>query len=270
MRLYSINAGRSQKTPCVLQKMLLPSSYSANEHDVHLSWQLYHILCCVGVDHLPPQLENLLHITMASQLEEQGAWCSAAFVLQHVSTMPQRNRALAALVGRHLTPTSRDATWQLLQGTTTVQDYLQHELALPRAWLYQAVGYCALAQGDDAAAVDALLEANELVAAHTIIMRELAGDYILTGRLHHLQSLLERLEQGMKQYNVSIPGFDRQGHLLLNALQLHGSSLSATKQKQVYNMLVDNLGSLVAETPKDRCVALKSGLSSTSAQLVCV
>jgi hypothetical protein len=245
--------------------MLLPSSYSANEHDVHLSWQLYHVLRCVGVDHLPPQLDNLLDISMASQLEEQGAWCSAAFVLQHVTAMPQRNRALKALVGRHLSLTSRDATWELLRGITTVQGYLQNELDLPRAWLFEAVGYGAIAQGDDAAAVDALLEANELTIAHTIIMRELAGDYVLTGRFHDLQSLLQRLEQGMKEKNVSVPGFDQQGRLLLNVLQLRESSLSVNEQKQVYNKLVDELASLVATTPKDRYVdAQHSALYKTA------
>lgn len=67
-----------------LNQLLEPRSITADPLDYRLSWHLWEMLRALNYTHLSEQCEGVLQASYAGQLESEGLWEWAIFVLLHI------------------------------------------------------------------------------------------------------------------------------------------------------------------------------------------
>lgn len=67
-----------------LNQLLEPRSITADPLDYRLSWHLWEVLRALNYTHLSKQCEGVLQVSYAGQLESEGLWEWAIFVLLHI------------------------------------------------------------------------------------------------------------------------------------------------------------------------------------------
>ena len=67
-----------------LNQLLEPRSVTADPLDYRLSWHLWEMLRALHYTHLSEQCEGVLQASYAGQLESEGLWEWAIFVLLHI------------------------------------------------------------------------------------------------------------------------------------------------------------------------------------------
>lgn len=67
-----------------LHQLLDPRSVTADALDYRLSWHLWEVLRALNYTHLSEQCQGVLNASYAAQLESDGLWEWAVFVLLHI------------------------------------------------------------------------------------------------------------------------------------------------------------------------------------------
>lgn len=195
-----------------LEQLLNPATHTDDPRDYRLSWCLMQVLYSLDYAHLSPLSEAIIHSGFASQLENNGLWYWAIFVLLHLKDDFARKSAVLDMLGRHV---------ELLEmrKLSDSEKFLQKELNIPVEWIYQAKAVKAACLHRYSDQVWYLLKASEWNEAHQVIMKHIAADAIINERYMYLESLLKELEPAERSSTIS--GWSNQGALLWDYLGVH-------------------------------------------------
>lgn len=167
LKLYS-------KRSHTLETLLNPATHTPDLMDFRLSWLLLQVLRGIGYHHCSENSEANLHVSFASQLESNGLWHWAIFVLLHIQNQSQRELAVQKMLYRYI-DLSQD------------EDYLEKErfitsdLKIPEKWIYWAKAVRAGALNKHRAQAEYLLRAKQWAMAHEVVMNHIAPDAIING-----------------------------------------------------------------------------------------
>ncbi|KAK3910390.1 Nuclear pore complex protein Nup98-Nup96 [Frankliniella fusca] len=209
-----------------LEQLLNPATHTDDPQDYRLSWCLMQVLHSIDYAHLSPLSEAIIHSGFASQLENNGLWHWAIFVLLHLKDDFARKSSVLDMLGRHV---------ELLEmrKLSEAEEFLHKKLQIPLEWIYQAKAVRAACMHRYQDQVWYLLKASDWNEAHQVIMEHLAADAIINEHYVYLESLLKELEPVERSSTIS--GWSNQGALLWDYLTVH----------QTVNDLLD----LVASNP---------------------
>ncbi|XP_012944343.1 nuclear pore complex protein Nup98-Nup96 [Aplysia californica] len=203
-----------------LEAVLSPSSSTASHLDFRLSWHLLQTLESLGYRHLSPQCRDTIHVSFASQLEAQGLWQWAAFVLLHIPSAVQRQKAVQSLLQRHL---------GIGEEMTERERFLLDKLHIPAQWLHQAKAIRAGLESNRAAEARHWLLAGQYDKAHTIVIRHIAADAIINDDYNYLRSFLEKM--ALPEHSLSILNWASSGKVFLDFINIR-ERLELLKQQE--------------------------------------
>lgn len=195
-----------------LEQLLNPATHTDDPQDYRLSWTLMQVLNSIDYAHLSPLSQSIIHSGFASQLENNGLWHWAIFVLLHLKDDYARKSSVLDMLGRHV---------ELLEMRKLSEEekFLHQELQIPIEWIYQAKAVRASCMHQYPDQVWYLLKASEWNEAHQVIMEHLAADAIINEHYVYLETLLKELEPVERSSTIS--GWSNQGALLWDYLTVH-------------------------------------------------
>ncbi|KAK6344174.1 hypothetical protein TWF696_007816 [Orbilia brochopaga] len=177
-----------------LEKVLLPRSYSPSSCDFRLAWQLRMMFAEKGIRDLAEAggiidedegesfvAADRLTIDFASQLEAEGEWHWAVFVLMHLGSPQSRACAIKDMLARHVAD---------LGSSNDKLDFILHKLLIPSAWVYEAKALQARFQQDHFEEVDFLLSASAWNEAHKTLLNHAAPLCIVNEDLERLYGVI--------------------------------------------------------------------------------
>jgi nuclear pore complex protein Nup98-Nup96 len=138
----------------------------------------------------------------AAQLEEEGQWTWAAFVLLHLEKAEARREAVRALLFRHPEPTASEKA------------FLTNKLSIPSSWLHEARAARLAATGDAYREYYELIPAGLSDRAQRTLLTKLAPEAVL--RYDH--ALLQRLCEALEPLQPA--GWEYGGKLFLDYIEL--------------------------------------------------
>lgn len=209
-----------------LESALSPFGFGPLTADYRMSWHLYLLLSRVmrlrdfndrvdlGVDAVE-QAERIgapvegnsaradtLTSDYAHQLELQGQWTWAAFVLLHLEMDGSRAAAIKALLARNVGNFDEAST-----------AFLTARLKIPRTWIYEAEAIAARGVDDRFAEFELLIKARLFTAAHRVVVRRLAPEAIIRGDVEMILSLFSPFEQAFPDGLHKLPGWSTGGQI---------------------------------------------------------
>lgn len=161
-----------------LETLLNPATHTADLMDFRLSWLLLQVLRGIGYHHCSESSEAHLHVSFAGQLEVNGLWQWAIFVLLHLRDQSQREIAVQALLYRYI-DLSQDAEY------LKKEKFIINDLGVPEKWIYWAKAVRAGSLRKYHAQADYLLKAKQWASAHEVIMNHIVPDAIINGMAFH-------------------------------------------------------------------------------------
>ncbi|SHO76254.1 Similar to S.cerevisiae protein NUP100 (FG-nucleoporin component of central core of the nuclear pore complex) [Malassezia sympodialis ATCC 42132] len=194
-----------------LEHALEPRHFGRSALDHTLPWHLLMYLSrALGVRSLDDAtVGERLTTAYAAQLEASGEWHWAAFVLLHLTDEAVRQRAVQALLTRHVAHLDEHASW------------LQTELCLPDTWLWAARATASHAQGDYFAEYEHRLRANDMSGAHAIAVRYLAAEAFVRGDTQVLIDLFSPMAEAAEApVPVPVQGWNDGGRVFLDYAML--------------------------------------------------
>lgn len=194
-----------------LDKLLNPATHTADPLDYRLSWLIFQVLFSLGYSHLSEYSSAHLHTSFALQLESQGLWHWAIFVLLHLRDAARRKATVLDMLGRHVELSDND-------DYLDKEDFLIEKLKIPPKWIYEAKATLASVQLQYSKAAWYLIRAGHVNEGHEIIMKHIAADAIINENYEYLQRLLEPLIQ-LDPIN-SVSGWNRGGQILWDYIQV--------------------------------------------------
>ncbi|XP_025904918.1 nuclear pore complex protein Nup98-Nup96 isoform X2 [Nothoprocta perdicaria] len=169
-----------------LNQLLDPRSVTADPLDYRLSWHLWEVLRALNYTHLLRQSQGVLNASYAAQLESQGLWEWAVFVLLHEPDAHTRERAVRELLSRHCSLQETPESWNK-------EAFLTQRLRVPPEWLHEAKAVRARAEGDQHKEALFLFKAGHWNQCHKLVVRHLASDAIINENYKYLKGFLEEL-----------------------------------------------------------------------------
>ncbi|KAF3157137.1 hypothetical protein TWF569_004040 [Orbilia oligospora] len=181
-----------------LERVLSPRSYSPNPCDFRLAWQLRMMLAekqvrdftedtMMLVDDEETRTSSVaaekLTLDFASQLESEGQWHWAVFVLMHLSTPESRAFTIKEMLAKHVGD---------LTSNSEKQDFILHKLLIPSAWVYEAKALQARFQQDHFEEVECLLSASAWTEAHKTLLNHAAPLCIVNEDLEKLYNVISK------------------------------------------------------------------------------
>lgn len=171
-----------------LDDVLRARDCSASPLDARLQWHLYMLLAqALHKRDFADRYEGLSSVAdgitaaYAAQLEEEGDWTRAAFILAHLETAEGRYNAIKALLLRHP------------ESTASEEAFLLDRVAIPETWLHESRA-AAFASRDDAyEQYHSLIRAELFDSAHRVLLDKLAIEPIIRGDWALLRRLCEKL-----------------------------------------------------------------------------
>jgi nuclear pore complex protein Nup98-Nup96 len=145
---------------------------------------------------------NQMTESYAAQLEEEGQWTWAAYVLLHLAYAESRRVALKALLFRHPEPTPAE------------QMFLVDKLRIPREWLHEARAAHLAAQGNAYSEYKDLIPAGLADRAQRTLVTKLAPEAVLREDSALLRRLCQELEP------LQPEGWEYGGKLFLDYLEI--------------------------------------------------
>lgn len=112
----------------------------------------------------------------ASQLENEGLWHWAIFVLMHIKRRPQRERAVQNMLERNVSVSAKVAL-------NEAEKFVIFKLGVPESWLDYAKAVKAGSFGKHHLQAKYLLKAKHWASAHEVIFEHIAPDAIINGGL---------------------------------------------------------------------------------------
>ncbi|GAA5958890.1 hypothetical protein JCM21900_002269 [Sporobolomyces salmonicolor] len=216
-----------------LESALSPRNFGASPTDYRLPWHLYMLFSRVlrrrdfedrvELDGMGEGLEkgregnstraDAVTVAYAAQLEAQGKWEWACFVLLHLELESCRAKAIQSLLTRNIASL-----------TPSLTTFLLSTLHLPPTWLFSARATHSLAFGTPFESYKLLLSAQRPEEAHRIAVEELVpeavarGDAKLVRRL--LEPFLEGDEEEWTERRGTVEGWEEGGKIYLLYLSI--------------------------------------------------
>ena len=152
------------------EDILCPENSQLSPLDVRLNWQLCQTLLVsrhINFTNVKKEKLDLLTVSFAAQLTNEGNWLDAVFVLLHLSDSQAREKAILDHLARHASSIG-EANSQAF--TTLIQIY-----KVPSDWVWEAKAlYMRSVQRDSRAEVECLINAGAYNEAHRTFAREVA------------------------------------------------------------------------------------------------
>ncbi|NWX20069.1 NUP98 protein, partial [Aegotheles bennettii] len=169
-----------------LDQLLDPRSVTSDPLDSRLSWHLWEVLRALNYTHLLGQSRGVLNVSYAAQLESEGLWEWAVFVLLHEPHTRTREKAVRELLGRHCVLTETPESW-------AKETFLTQRLCVPPEWIHEAKAIRARMEGDKHKEALFLFKAGHWNQCHKLVVRHLASDAIINEDYKYLKGFLEDL-----------------------------------------------------------------------------
>uniref|UniRef100_A0A8B9VLJ0 Nuclear pore complex protein Nup98-Nup96 n=1 Tax=Anas zonorhyncha TaxID=75864 RepID=A0A8B9VLJ0_9AVES len=188
------NAGRPLRDVCFhllklysdrhydLDHLLDPRSITSDPVDYRLSWHLWEVLRALNYTHLLKQGQGVLNASYAAQLESEGLWEWAVFILLH----DIREKAVRELLHRHCVLSETPESW-------AKETFLTQRLCVPAEWIHEAKAVRARMEGDRHKEALFLFKAGHWNQCHKLVVRHLASDAIINENYKYLKGFLEDL-----------------------------------------------------------------------------
>uniref|UniRef100_A0A4X1V737 Nuclear pore complex protein Nup98-Nup96 n=1 Tax=Sus scrofa TaxID=9823 RepID=A0A4X1V737_PIG len=168
-----------------LSQLLEPRSVTADPLDYRLSWHLWEVLRALNYTHLSEQCEGVLQASYAGQLESEGLWEWAVFVLLHIDNSSIREKAVRELLTRHCQLLETPESW-------AKEAFLTQKLCVPAEWIHEAKAVRAHMESDKHLELY-LFKAGHWNRCHKLVIRHLASDAIINENYDYLKGFLEDL-----------------------------------------------------------------------------
>ncbi|NXI48323.1 NUP98 protein, partial [Galbula dea] len=169
-----------------LDQLLDPRSVTSDPLDYRLSWHLWEVLRALNYSHLSKQSQGVLNAGYAAQLESEGLWEWAVFVLLHEPDTHKRKKAVQELLSRHCVLSETAESW-------AKESFLTQRLCLPPEWIHEAKAVRARMEGDKHKEAFFLFRAGHWNQCHKLVVRYLASDAIINENYMYLKGFLEDL-----------------------------------------------------------------------------
>ncbi|XP_030328960.1 nuclear pore complex protein Nup98-Nup96 [Strigops habroptila] len=192
------NAGRPLRDVCFhllklysdrhydLDQLLDPRSITSDPLDCRLSWHLWEVLRALNYTHLSQQSQGVLNTSYAAQLEGEGLWEWAVFILLHEPKTHIREKAVRELLNRHCVLSETPESW-------AKETFLTQRLCVPPHWIHEAKAVRARMEGDKHKEALFLFKAGHWNQCHKLVVRHLASDAIINENYKYLKGFLEDL-----------------------------------------------------------------------------
>uniref|UniRef100_A0A8B9VJ17 Nuclear pore complex protein Nup98-Nup96 n=1 Tax=Anas zonorhyncha TaxID=75864 RepID=A0A8B9VJ17_9AVES len=192
------NAGRPLRDVCFhllklysdrhydLDHLLDPRSITSDPVDYRLSWHLWEVLRALNYTHLLKQGQGVLNASYAAQLESEGLWEWAVFILLHEPDTHIREKAVRELLHRHCVLSETPESW-------AKETFLTQRLCVPAEWIHEAKAVRARMEGDRHKEALFLFKAGHWNQCHKLVVRHLASDAIINENYKYLKGFLEDL-----------------------------------------------------------------------------
>ncbi|XP_040390705.1 nuclear pore complex protein Nup98-Nup96 isoform X1 [Cygnus olor] len=192
------NAGRPLRDVCFhllklysdkhydLDQLLDPRSITSDPVDCRLSWHLWEVLRALNYTHLFKQGQGVLNASYAAQLESEGLWEWAVFILLHEPDTHVREKAVRELLNRHCVLSETPESW-------AKETFLTKRLCVPAEWIHEAKAVRARMEGDKHKEALFLFKAGHWNQCHKLVVRHLASDAIINENYKYLKGFLEDL-----------------------------------------------------------------------------
>ncbi|EWC44598.1 hypothetical protein DRE_06679 [Drechslerella stenobrocha 248] len=176
-----------------LEKVLLPRSYSPSPCDFRLAWQMRMMFAEKQIRDLAEEGGSMtdegesfvaadrLTTDFAGQLEAEGEWQWAVFVLMHLGSPASRAHTIKDMLARHVAD---------LGAGNDKLEFVLHRLLIPSAWVYEAKALQARFQQDHFEEVDCLLSASAWNEAHKTLLAHAAPLCIINEDLDKLYGVI--------------------------------------------------------------------------------
>ncbi|NXD87632.1 NUP98 protein, partial [Halcyon senegalensis] len=169
-----------------LDQLLDPRSITSDPLDYRLSWHLWEVLRALNYTHLLKQSQGVLNAGYAAQLESEGLWEWAVFILLHESDTQIREKAVRELLSRHCALSETPESW-------AKETFLTQRLCIPPEWIHEAKAVRARMEGDKHKEALFLFKARHWNQCHKLVVRHLASDAIINENYKYLKGFLEDL-----------------------------------------------------------------------------
>ncbi|BFF91513.1 nuclear pore complex protein Nup98-Nup96 [Drosophila madeirensis] len=199
-----------------LEETLNPITHTNDPMDFRLSWLLLQTLWALGYRHCSPLAEAQLTVDFASQLENEGLWQWAIFVLLHIESRDRRERAVQQLLLRNVSVLAQAAH-------NEEERFIVEQLGVPKSWVDYAKAVRAGSLGQRHLQAKHLLSAKHWAEAHEIIFQYIAPDAIINGKTEYLHRLLiqfEDTEGSSSSSSIRVPNWANQGQIFLDFIDI--------------------------------------------------
>ncbi|RMB89601.1 hypothetical protein DUI87_34024 [Hirundo rustica rustica] len=169
-----------------LDQLLDPRSVTSDPLDFRLSWHLWEVLRALNYSHLSQQSWGVLNTSYAAQLESEGLWEWAVFVMLHEPDTQLREKAVRELLSRHCALADSPESW-------AKETFLTQRLCVPPRWIHEAKAVRARMEGDRHKEALFLFKAGHWNQCHKLVVRHLASDAIINENYKYLKGFLEDL-----------------------------------------------------------------------------
>ncbi|NXB03607.1 NUP98 protein, partial [Cnemophilus loriae] len=169
-----------------LDQLLDPRSVTSDPLDFRLSWHLWEVLRALNYSHLSQQSWGVLNTSYAAQLESEGLWEWAVFVMLHEPDTHTREKAVRELLSRHCALAESPESW-------AKETFLTQRLCVPPHWIHEAKAVRARMEGDKHKEALFLFKAGHWNQCHKLVVRHLASDAIINENYKYLKGFLEDL-----------------------------------------------------------------------------
>lgn len=195
-----------------LEGIIRPENSQLSPLDTRLSWQLSRALTASGVINYTIDADDKADqatLSFASQLNNEGSWLEAVFVLLHLSSPTVR----AKQVQNHL---AQHAARIGVENSETFATLL-HDFKIPAPWIWEAKAlYMRSVKKDPQGEVECLIRAGSFDEAHRTFAKDVAPKSIVEADYETLRALLA----GFRGKENAILEWHRGGEIYLDFLQL--------------------------------------------------
>ncbi|PAV88442.1 hypothetical protein WR25_06016 isoform B [Diploscapter pachys] len=208
--LIHLACNPAHRIETVLDALMYLSSNSIN--DLCLSWFVWSLLRTYGYNSMAAENLDRLHRQFAVQLESHKAVGPALFVLSHLDSHLQREKAMRDLIVRQAYEIELNLSLE-----DEINKFCPH--AKP-AWLAEARCIVARARGESAKAFEYAIQAEDYELARELYVKEVAPDcifYLKAAELRRYSRMIENVADKIK-------GFSDYGQLFVDYSQLKAAA----------------------------------------------
>lgn len=192
-----------------LQNVLTTKWVDKVHDDYRLPWQLWSLMSRRGIRHFsvtpdqkahgitPNERAHELTVNFAAQLEAQGHWHWAMFILMHLLDTDARELGMKALLARNVE--------DLGDGCDKLA-FVKETLLVPDKWINEAKALHARYMQLHVSEAEYLLSAHAWAEAHRTLVQQVAPAAVISGDLEQLRNLLAKFEDVNKVESWTLGG----------------------------------------------------------------